>query len=187
MTSLKEPRSAGEAPRRTVQASARRAPDFFLRHGRGRSPPSLSVLTRGRATRAVGTDGIYALTLRHERATPSRGAYARPTRMSPSALPRSSSSSRRSRPIACSAAVRDEMGHRPRRFMEPLLAHGVGDPNLMASLAINWWVDAYSRLWQFELDEGEWASSRRRLPSRRRATRGFKDQDWSKQFPLRPT
>src|SRR5438309_5071038 len=44
-----------------------------------------------------------------------------------------------------SAAVRDEMGI-AKAFMD-LYARMASDPNLMASVSINWWVDSM-RLWQ---------------------------------------
>jgi polyhydroxyalkanoate synthase subunit PhaC len=77
-----------------------------------------------------------------------------------------------------SAAVRDEMGI-AKAFMD-LYSRMASDPNLMASMAINWWVDA-SRLWQ-----SSWmrafglAAAPVAEPAKSDAR--FKDADWSTNF-----
>src|SRR3954468_14891202 len=77
-----------------------------------------------------------------------------------------------------SAAMRDEMGI-AKAFMD-LYGRMAADPNLMASVSINWWMDSM-RLWQ-----SSWmkvlgvASEPVAEPAKGDAR--FKDTDWSSNF-----
>src|SRR5258706_10048503 len=80
--------------------------------------------------------------------------------------------------LSMSSAVRDEMGI-AKAFMD-LYARMAADPNLMASVSINWWLDTM-RLWQ--------SSWMRMLgmptPAVAEPLKGdsrFKDDEWSKNF-----
>ncbi len=80
--------------------------------------------------------------------------------------------------LSMSSAVRDEMGI-AKAFMD-LYARMAADPNLMASVSINWWLDNM-RLWQ--------SSWMRMLgmptPAVAEPLKGdsrFKDDEWSKNF-----
>src|SRR4051812_27857558 len=77
-----------------------------------------------------------------------------------------------------SAAMRDEMGI-AKAFMD-LSARMAADPNLMASVSINWWMDSL-RLWQ-----SSWLKMLGvEAPPVAEPAKGdarFKDQDWSSNF-----
>jgi len=77
-----------------------------------------------------------------------------------------------------SAAVRDEMGI-AKAFLD-LYSRMAADPNLMAAVAVNWWVDA-ARLWQ-----SSWMRMMGvQAPAVAEPAKGdarFKDADWSSNF-----
>jgi polyhydroxyalkanoate synthase len=77
-----------------------------------------------------------------------------------------------------SSAMRDEMGI-AKAFLD-LYSRMAGDPNLMAAVAVNWWVDA-ARLWQ-----SSWMKMMGvQAPAVAEPGKGdarFKDPDWSSNF-----
>src|SRR5260221_5854827 len=77
-----------------------------------------------------------------------------------------------------SAAVRDEMGI-AKAFMD-LYSRMASDPNLMASVSINWWVDSM-RLWQSSWMKmmGVQADA---VAEPAKSDSRFKDADWSSNF-----
>ena len=77
-----------------------------------------------------------------------------------------------------SAAVRDEMGI-TRAFLD-LYSRMASDPNLMAAVAVNWWVDA-ARLWQSSWMKmmGVQAAP---VAEPAKGDSRFKDADWSSNF-----
>jgi len=77
-----------------------------------------------------------------------------------------------------SSAMRDEMGI-AKAFLD-LYSRMAGDPNLMAAVAVNWWVDA-ARLWQSSWMKmmGVQAAS---IAEPAKGDSRFKDADWSSNF-----
>src|SRR6185295_18837008 len=77
-----------------------------------------------------------------------------------------------------SSAMRDEMGIA--KALMDLYARMAGDPNLMASVSINWWMDQ-TRLWQSSWMKMLGVPSAPVAEPAKGDAR-FKDEDWSQNF-----